>query len=532
MEQQTAKSSGIGSASVVPDGSPEQRFLLYAQTGDKTIIQGLIREYADKAYNHARRIIGRNDGAEDAVQEAYLRLISTAKRYDGSVPFAAWLGRLVSAAAINHHVQSKRRSRFSDKSERGADAMRNHAAPAELPDRPDVEALRAAFNTLPERYRTPIAMYYFGGLNQRETAQALGIAPDTIAKQLSRAVDHLRKKLARAGFAATSASVIALVAGLPSYSSSAEFTASLAASQRVTGVAGHVSRRIVNARRLPGFATKSGYFKLAATFSVIVSATIFISMKPVSAPDSRKEATRQIAAVPASVSALASQSADSGLIAHWAFDEGQGDFAFDSSGNGNHGTLVNRPQWTAGKFGRALQFNGRDSYVTVPNSASINSLKQHMTVATWILKSHPGPDRRSEWACIIGRRTGKNFNDLWRLVYYDYGGDVYFCNVMPSGSDDSYAEVMGPGSKADEHIWMHIACVFDGNELRLYRNGQRVGSQPASMILRDETTPVTIGASEVGDFPVCEFLEATVDDVRVYNRACTDSELAGLSGIR
>ena len=93
------------SDSAAPDeprhDSANERFLQYARTGNKAILQSLIREFADRAYNQARRITGRSDGAEDAVQEAYLRLVTTAKRYDGSVPFAAWLGRLVSAAALN-----------------------------------------------------------------------------------------------------------------------------------------------------------------------------------------------------------------------------------------------------------------------------------------------------------------------------------------------------------------------------------------------------------------------------------------------
>src|SRR5215510_6127367 len=49
---------------------------------------------------------------------------------------------------------------------------------------------------------------------------------------------------------------------------------------------------------------------------------------------------------------------ETGLVAHWKFDEGKGTTAADSSGNGNKGALVGRPVWTAGKIGNALSFDG------------------------------------------------------------------------------------------------------------------------------------------------------------------------------
>jgi hypothetical protein len=63
-------------------------------------------------------------------------------------------------------------------------------------------------------------------------------------------------------------------------------------------------------------------------------------------------------------------------IAHWKFDEGKGDIAYDSSGNGNNGTLINGPTWVSGKFGSALSFDGVDDYVeaTVTQNKTTYSL--------------------------------------------------------------------------------------------------------------------------------------------------------------
>ncbi|KPK37787.1 MAG: hypothetical protein AMJ65_13795, partial [Phycisphaerae bacterium SG8_4] len=56
------------------------------------------------------------------------------------------------------------------------------------------------------------------------------------------------------------------------------------------------------------------------------------------------------------------------LIGWWKFDEASGTTAYDSSGNGNHGTLIGNPQWVAGKIGGALDFNGTDSIIDIPYS--------------------------------------------------------------------------------------------------------------------------------------------------------------------
>ena len=57
------------------------------------------------------------------------------------------------------------------------------------------------------------------------------------------------------------------------------------------------------------------------------------------------------------------------LVGHWGFDEGSGSVAHDTSGNGHDGTFEGNPQWVAGYFGGALEFDG-DSRVEVPDPAA------------------------------------------------------------------------------------------------------------------------------------------------------------------
>ncbi len=72
------------------------------------------------------------------------------------------------------------------------------------------------------------------------------------------------------------------------------------------------------------------------------------------------------------------------LVAHWKFDEGSGSVVHDTSGNGNDGTFVGDPQWTAGKIGGALEFNGSSDYIEIPFSESMRVINQgDFTIAAW-----------------------------------------------------------------------------------------------------------------------------------------------------
>lgn len=511
------------SDNVSQDGSRQDsanaRFLQYARTGDKTILQSLIREFADRAYNQARRITGRADGAEDAVQEAYLRLVITAQRYDGSVPFAAWLGRLVSSAALNHRAQQNRRAQLSDQVKTGISAMQNHGIPSEPPERPEVEALRTALDALPDRYRTPLTLYYFDGLNQNETAQALGLSARTIATQLARGLEHLRKKLGRAGFAMTSAGLLALFASIPTYAAPPSLKNSLlsAASERFASLARKSSERMAAVKSASGLALKTGFLKIAPVAALATAAAVAylsLSRAPLADPST---GIHEI--IPAD-QAMPSR----GLIAHWTFDETQGTTAIDSSGNRNDGALIGDPRWVAGKTSGGLLFDGLAAHVRVPNSPSLNSIKNQMTVAAWVLKK----DQPAEYCSIIGRRTGPKFDDLWTLLYTNDPGHPYYFSIFSTKTEGD-VDLMGPSSHDDLGVWTHLAGVFTGTELRLFRNGKLAGSAPGKVAIPDETTPLVIGASDSGSYGMAEFTNAIIDDVRLYDRALDDAEIAALA---
>src|SRR5688572_7185914 len=78
-------------------------------------------------------------------------------------------------------------------------------------------------------------------------------------------------------------------------------------------------------------------------------------------------------------------SAAPGLVAAYAFDEGVGALASDSSGNGLSGSVANAP-WVQGRFGSALRFGSGNAMVSVPDHPLLD-LTTGMTVEAWAYRT-------------------------------------------------------------------------------------------------------------------------------------------------
>ena len=211
---------------------------------------------------------------------------------------------------------------------------------------------------------------------------------------------------------------------------------------------------------------------------------------------------------PASNTASATtMAASSGLVAAYSFDEGTGTTVTDLSGNGNHGTFASAVWTTAGKYNRALVFNGTTSAVTINDSASLK-LTSAMTLEAWVNPS--------------------TVTSAWRDVIYK-GNDNYYL----MGTTNSAGQFAGGGTFAGANAnvfgtailaintWSHIALTYDGTTLRLYLNAALVSTQGKTGAMTTSTNPLQIG----GDSIYGQFFQGAIDEVRIYNRALAQPEI-------
>jgi hypothetical protein len=209
--------------------------------------------------------------------------------------------------------------------------------------------------------------------------------------------------------------------------------------------------------------------------------------------------------------------AQGGLVGYWKFDEGSGNIAADSSGNGNNGTLENAPGWVNGENGSGLSFDGVDDFVLVPDSSSLH-ISGAVTVMAWVYL--PSGSDCSGHPKILSKNGPSNVLDL-ELSIQDNAGHVGFGvgGVYP----DNY--LVSTGS-VPRNLWTHIAATYDGSLLKIYLNGVFDSSLAfTGGINTDNDRPLTIGKNNFYPWSYEYWLNATIDEVRVYNRALSQQEI-------
>ncbi len=208
-------------------------------------------------------------------------------------------------------------------------------------------------------------------------------------------------------------------------------------------------------------------------------------------------------------------------VAHWSFDESAGLNAQDSSSNGFAGELVNMDDsaHVAGRHGNALQFDGIDDHVLISGYRGIGG-KQSRTVAAWI-KTTDTEGEIISWG-LIGTPGGR-----WVFRTQEPG---YIRLEVGGGS------IAGSTIVTDDR-WHHVAAVLqndqtpDASEIELYVDGA-LETLPTYVERQIDTAidPSLIYDVAIGVWPsVNRHFQGSIDEVRIYSRALTDSEIADLA---
>ncbi len=204
-----------------------------------------------------------------------------------------------------------------------------------------------------------------------------------------------------------------------------------------------------------------------------------------------------------------------GLVGYWTFDDIDGTTVPDNSGNGNDGTMTdfNDPAAAIGHglLGAGIDFgaNTGEDYINLGNDASLNS--QIITVSAW------GKDCAGSGSRSLVTDQGSNQPDGYLLRCDDNGRIA----VSLGGTWNVVDVTVG---SANPSGWNHYAFSYDGAEVVAYYNGVAVGTQAFSdaMALSGNTTKIGRRTSLEDNY------NSVIDDVRIYNRALSPSEISML----
>ena len=206
--------------------------------------------------------------------------------------------------------------------------------------------------------------------------------------------------------------------------------------------------------------------------------------------------------------AIAQASTDAVLVMH--FDEGSGTIVKDESGYGNDGTIYGAT-WTSGISGKALSFDGRDDYVEIPYTSTLNPTHA-ITIEGWF-KSTPG-----DYRTIASTGYAWNVGNGWlvRLTRDTEPIMLHFRLRTTKG-----IQTVGTYKNVENNEWTHFAAIYDGSQMKLYVNSVLDDSAPQTGNILDDNNPLRIGRL----INQREYFSGIVDEIAIYPRALTSEEI-------
>jgi RNA polymerase sigma-70 factor (ECF subfamily) len=169
--------------------------------GDPGCLAPFFDAWADRLYGLALRLLGDPAGAEDVVQEAFLKLMAGASRIEGRSSLSTWLYRVVYNASLDRLYEQKRVLPVPDEDDEAPVPVPSvlvdlRFSPEELArDAELARALDQAIGVLPPLLRAAFLLRDVEGLDTAQAAEALGVTETNLKVRLHRARLLLRERL-------------------------------------------------------------------------------------------------------------------------------------------------------------------------------------------------------------------------------------------------------------------------------------------------------------------------------------------------
>jgi hypothetical protein len=204
-------------------------------------------------------------------------------------------------------------------------------------------------------------------------------------------------------------------------------------------------------------------------------------------------------------------------VGDWPFNEAKGTVAHDHSGHHDDGSLEGFAQWTKGRFQGGLSFNGDAAAVQVPDGTSLEPAA--VSVSAWVNSgTSPG-----SYKYILAKGANACLAASYAL-YTGANGGLEFYVSTDQGLSFTLSPEAGQGVWNGQ--WHNVIGTYDGSSVRLYVDGQQVGSGTP------DTTPIAYGLPTannlvIGDYPGCSGLDfsGSIDEVKVFDRALDAREI-------
>ena len=193
-------------ASPLAVDADESALVARLKAGDDSAFEQVVRAYSGRLLSVTRRILGSDEDARDAVQEAFLNAFRSLDRFEGTAKLSTWLHRIAVNAALMKLRTRKRKPEQSietmlpafleDGHHEERFASWDEPVDKALERAETRELVRQKIDELPDSYRTVLVLRDIEGLDTEEAAKMLGLSPNAAKIRLHRARQALRSLLA------------------------------------------------------------------------------------------------------------------------------------------------------------------------------------------------------------------------------------------------------------------------------------------------------------------------------------------------
>lgn len=175
------------------DHADEIQVIRRAKQGDPTAFAQLIESHQERLFRFLLRTTNQTELVEDAVQDAFIRVLKNIDRFDERYRFSTWLFTIARRLLLNS-LQKKRPLNAGDWLEAASSSVMELSAETTDPSEREfaAEILDGAMETLTPHQREIVILYHHKGKTVHQVSDLLGMPEGTIKSHLHRARRRMR----------------------------------------------------------------------------------------------------------------------------------------------------------------------------------------------------------------------------------------------------------------------------------------------------------------------------------------------------
>jgi hypothetical protein len=206
------------------------------------------------------------------------------------------------------------------------------------------------------------------------------------------------------------------------------------------------------------------------------------------------------------------------LVLYFPFEEGKGVTVNDVSKNGNNGEIKGGAVWSqGGKYGNALEFNAKDSYILVPTSASLD-INTKVTIMAWVKWADAG----DVWICIMASGQQNGPWESYGMFIYRSTKQIYFPINLKSGFVLANTKTTSGNDVTKPGTWQHLCGTYDGDKAIIYVDGKSVFE---SSSLASELVPTKMDLRIGHRLGSVHYFSGLMDEVAIFEGALNENEI-------